>query len=90
MPVPKRKRSRSRRDKRFANKGMIVKSFTICAQCEEPISTHAACRSCGYYKGKKVLSTKVDRAVKRVEIRKAKQDAKSRASGEPVETPEEK
>ena len=73
MPVPKRKRSRARRDSRFANKGMKPKSFTECAQCKEPLSTHAACRSCGFYKGKKVLATKADREVKRAETRVAKQ-----------------
>ncbi len=79
MPVPKRKRSRSRRDKRFANKGMKVKSFTQCANCQEPLTTHAACRACGYYKGKKVLTTKSERTVKRIETRQAKQDTKSQA-----------
>ncbi len=93
MPVPKRKRSRSRRDKRFANKGMKEKSFTKCAHCQEPISTHQACVSCGYYKGRKIISTKADRAVKRVETRQAKQAAQQQAAPQeaPIEAkPEEK
>lgn len=53
MPVPKRKRSRARRDSRFANKGLKVKSFALCAHCSEPILPHQACKSCGYYKGQK-------------------------------------
>lgn len=73
MPVPKRKRSRARRDSRFANKGMKEKSFTACAQCQEPLVTHSACSTCGYYKGRKVMQTKVDRTVKRTELRQAKQ-----------------
>ncbi len=77
MPVPKRKRSRARRDKRFANKGIKPKSFTECANCKEPLATHAACRNCGFYKGRKVLSTKSDREVKRVETRSAKQTKKA-------------
>ena len=84
MPVPKRKRSRARRDKRFANKGMKEKSFTVCSNCTEPLVTHAACKTCGYYKGRKVFETKNDRAVKRVETRKAKQ-----ASQPKKELPEE-
>jgi hypothetical protein len=39
--------------------------------------THQACASCGYYKGRKVLATKADRAVKRVETRKSKESQKS-------------
>lgn len=76
MPVPKRKRSRARRDKRFANKGIKPQSVASCANCNEPIMTHQACTSCGHYKGRKVLATKADRAVKRVETRNAKAAAK--------------
>jgi len=67
MPVPKRKRSRSRRDKRFANKGIKVKQLTECANCQVPLATHQACSTCGFYKGVKVMVTKADRAVKRGE-----------------------
>jgi large subunit ribosomal protein L32 len=69
MPVPKRKRSRARRDKRFANKGIKVKSCTECSNCKSPLACHAACSTCGFYKGAKVLKTKTDRAVKRGEER---------------------
>jgi len=65
MPVPKRKRSRARRDKRFANKGISVKAFTYCKTCQEPIMPHTACKGCGHYKGVKVMTTKKDRAEKR-------------------------
>lgn len=86
MPVPKRKRSRARRDSRFANKGMKAKSITACLQCQAPIMTHQACGTCGFYKGVKVLATKVDRTIKRVQIRQAKQAAKQKNT---PETPEE-
>ncbi len=69
MPVPKRKRSRARRDSRFANKGLEVKAFTLCQNCQEPLMTHAACMNCGHYKGVKVMVTKLDRAVKRGQTR---------------------
>jgi len=72
MPVPKRKRSRSRRDKRFANKGIKVKALTKCQNCQAPLATHQACPACGFYKGVKVLVTKADRAVKRGEERQAR------------------
>ena len=73
MPVPKRKRSRARRDKRFANKGMTEHSVAECANCQGPLVSHQACTSCGHYKGRKVLTTKADRAVKRTDTRKAKE-----------------
>ncbi|HLJ31517.1 MAG TPA: 50S ribosomal protein L32 [Candidatus Babeliales bacterium] len=76
MPVPKRKRSRARRDSRFANKGIKVKAIAGCAQCNEPLIPHSACKKCGFYKGAKVLATKADRKVRRLEVKAAKKPAK--------------
>lgn len=71
MPVPKRKTSKARRDKRSANKHIRPQAVTRCLQCEYPLSPHQACMQCGFYKGKKVLSTKLERALKRGESRSA-------------------
>lgn len=71
MGVPKRKRSRQRRDKRFANKGIKVAQMATCQQCQAPLTGHQACETCGYYKGVKVLVTKLERAVKRGKTRQA-------------------
>lgn len=80
MGVPKRKRSRPRRDKRHANKGIKPKSVTACTNCSAPLATHQACKDCGFYKGAKVLTTKADRMVKRGKVRAAKaQRQQSRA-----------
>ena len=76
MPVPKRKRSRARRDSRFANKGIQVKAITGCSQCNDPIVPHTACKKCGFYKGAKVLVTKADRKVKRLALKAVKKPAK--------------
>ncbi len=90
MPVPKRKRSRARRDKRFANKGLQVKSVACCKNCQAPCLPHSVCKQCGYYKGIKVLATKAERALKRGEAKKAKaaRSAKVQESA-PVEEPKE-
>lgn len=79
MPVPKRKRSKARRDKRFANKGIKVQAFTACSHCKTAIAPHQVCKSCGFYKGAKVLETKIERGIKRVELQQAK-SAKSKKS----------
>lgn len=73
MPVPKRKVSHSRKRKRSSNKGIKPRSFTKCKNCEEVTMPHQVCQTCGYYKGKKILATKADRAVKRDEGKKAKE-----------------
>lgn len=69
MPVPKRKRSRSRRDKRFANKGLEVKAIAACSACQTPLIPHSMCQRCGFYKGRKVASVKLDRNLRRAEMR---------------------
>ncbi|HSC25407.1 MAG TPA: 50S ribosomal protein L32 [Candidatus Babeliales bacterium] len=76
MPVPKRKRSRARRDSRFANKGIKVKAITGCLNCKDPIVPHTACKNCGFYKGVKVLVTKADRKIKRIALKTAKTPVK--------------
>lgn len=85
MPVPKRKRSRARRDKRFANKGMKIHAMTGCQNCQAPLVPHVACQQCGMYKGVKVLTTKSERIVTRITTQqlKRKKTASSQAASEP-------
>jgi len=85
MPVPKRKRSRARRDSRFANKGIQVKAIVYCPNCSEPSLPHQACMKCGFYKGVKSLSTKIERVVKRAELSRVKEVQEAQA-----EAPESK
>jgi large subunit ribosomal protein L32 len=85
MGVPKRKRSRARRDSRFANKGIKVKAITSCKNCSSPLVTHAACVSCGFYKGIKVMHTKAERAVKRGQAKQAKTARQQPGESAPAE-----
>lgn len=87
MPVPKRKRSRARRDSRHANKGLKLTTFGNCSECKEPIAPHAACKNCGFYKGAKVLITKTDRASKR-QVVQATQASHQAAAPQETETQE--
>ncbi len=88
MPVPKRKTSKSRRDKRSANKGMKVKAISACQTCQTPLVPHSACQECGYYKGVKVLRTKADRMQARSKEREAA-EVKARAHQAVEESEEE-
>lgn len=71
MPVPKRKRSRARRDSRFANKGLEVSSLSSCGNCKSPVQGHAVCETCGHYRGVKVMVTKFERSMARTQKRQA-------------------
>ena len=55
MPNPKRRHSKSRRDKRKANWKVNLSNLSICPQCKEPKLPHHVCPNCGYYNGKEVV-----------------------------------
>jgi large subunit ribosomal protein L32 len=58
VAVPKRRKSRSKRDMRRANHDKItVVNLIACPNCAEPCSPHRVCPACGYYKGVKVKDT---------------------------------
>ncbi len=58
MPNPKRRHSRSRRDKRRANYKPTAPTLSKCPQCHEPKLPHRACPKCGYYHGRTVIVPK--------------------------------
>jgi large subunit ribosomal protein L32 len=57
MAVPKRKKSKSRRDKRRTHQKTDGPNLSTCPECGEAKLPHHACPACGYYKGRKVIET---------------------------------
>lgn len=55
MANPKRRHSKSRRDKRRANWKIIPVNLSICPECNQSKLPHRVCSNCGYYKGRKVI-----------------------------------
>jgi len=58
MALPKRRHSKSRRDKRRTNKGLTSISLGACPHCGEAKLPHRICPACGYYKGRPVVEIK--------------------------------
>ncbi|MFH1406771.1 MAG: 50S ribosomal protein L32 [Candidatus Omnitrophota bacterium] len=58
MALPKKRHSKSRRDKSRTHMNLASPAMTNCKQCGKPILTHRVCSFCGYYKGTKVLEIK--------------------------------
>ncbi|HEY2103692.1 MAG TPA: 50S ribosomal protein L32 [Chthoniobacterales bacterium] len=56
MGVPKRKTSKMRLRTRKAANRWHAPQLGKCAQCGSTVLSHTACPSCGYYKGRQVLS----------------------------------
>ena len=88
MPVPKRKTSKSRRDKRSANKKIAAGSLAFCPTCQTAVLPHRVCLECGYYKGVKILQTRTDRIYKRGEARKDKEKMAEKVKAQPHEKKE--
>ena len=54
MAVPKKKVSKSRRDKRRSHHRLMPVAHVECANCGEMKRPHHLCQSCGYYDGREV------------------------------------
>jgi len=56
--LPKRRHSKSRRNKRRANWKLQAPGYTPCPQCKSPRLPHRACPSCGSYAGRTAAEIK--------------------------------
>ncbi|MCW5878025.1 MAG: 50S ribosomal protein L32 [Anaerolineales bacterium] len=54
-PLPKRKVSKGRRDRRRAHDGLQARNTVACANCGQMRLPHRVCGNCGYYKGREVI-----------------------------------
>ena len=55
MALPKRRTSKSRRDKRRTHQKTQAPTLSVCPQCKEAKLPHHVCPSCGAYKGRTVI-----------------------------------
>ncbi len=55
-PVPKKKTPKSRQGKRRSHLRTRAVSFTECSHCHSPRLPHHACPTCGYYRGREVIT----------------------------------
>lgn len=52
MPVPRRRRSRARRDRQRTHKKLEATQTIKCDHCGETRLPHRICQKCGYYNGR--------------------------------------
>lgn len=55
MANPKRRISRTRRDKRRSHHALASPGRSLCSSCFEPKPPHQVCPHCGSYKGREVV-----------------------------------
>ena len=56
MAHPKRKISKTRRDKRRTHYKAVAANVASCPNCGAPIQQHRVCGECGFYRGKEAIS----------------------------------
>jgi large subunit ribosomal protein L32 len=54
-PLPKRKVSKGRRDRRRAHDSLSLKHLVVCETCGEYHLSHRVCKNCGTYRGETVI-----------------------------------
>ncbi|HNX69401.1 MAG TPA: 50S ribosomal protein L32 [Candidatus Omnitrophota bacterium] len=64
MANPKRRHSNTRTQLRRAHDHLTPRSMSQCPKCGTFILPHRVCTSCGFYKGKQVITIKVKSKVK--------------------------
>ncbi len=58
MPVPKRRTSSAKRDRRRAHDALSVPGLAKCSNCGASVTPHRVCPSCGHYRGRQVIAVK--------------------------------
>lgn len=58
MANPKRRHSKSRRDKRRTHDKLNKLVLSLCPQCRQAKLPHRVCPHCGYYKGIQIVEIK--------------------------------
>lgn len=55
MAVPKRRQTKTRRDKRRAHWKGQAPTYSECPQCHQAKLPHVVCANCGYYGGREAI-----------------------------------
>jgi large subunit ribosomal protein L32 len=55
MPVPKRRTSTTKKNKRRAHDAIDAPATIPCPECSETMVRHRACPHCGMYRGRRVV-----------------------------------
>lgn len=93
MAVPKKRHTKSRRNRRRSHDALEKVSTSICPKCKEAIVPHHFCEFCGTYKGRQVVDvlaklTKKERKKKEKEIDKTADKKSSPDAAKPLDPAE--
>lgn len=80
MPVPKKRHTKSRRNKRRSHHALSQTNILHCEKCKKIVRHHTMCENCGTYKGREVVDVlarldKRERKRKKKELEAQEQEA---------------
>ncbi len=84
MAVPKKRHTKSRRNKRRSHHALKKMKLSTCPKCKEPVLPHHFCSFCGTYKGKEVIDV-LAKLTKKEKKKKEKEMAKKQEEKRPEE-----
>lgn len=56
MAVPKKRKTKSKRNMRRAHDALSRSYSIVCPNCGVSVLRHHACMACGHYRGKKIVA----------------------------------
>ena len=89
MAVPKRKISRTNRDKRRTHDRIKIVNIVECPRCHSKKLAHHVCQSCGYYKNTEIIPQEKE-AKGRSKEKEAPKEEEKKASSKEKETQKSK
>jgi len=89
MAVPKKRHTKSRRNKRRSHQALKKVKLVPCPKCKELILPHHSCPFCGTYKGREVIDvlaklTKKERKKKEKEIAEREKEKTKQGAKKPL------
>lgn len=78
MAVPKRKTSRTNRNKRRTHDGIKLLNIVECPRCHSKKIAHHVCSECGYYKDTEIISEQKDKKTRQAAPEKKEDKAASK------------
>lgn len=85
MAVPKKKKTRARRDERRSHHALTRLALVACKECGHMNPPHRICKNCGTYRGRKMVGSGAEAALQKMEATK-KADKKSEKTKEKPKT----
>ena len=59
-PLPKRKVSKGRRDRRRSHDALKARNLVQCSNCGRMRLPHRVCPNCGYYQGREIIEVEAE------------------------------